>query len=293
MKNRKTDSAPGFTLIELLVVIAIIAILAAMLLPALSKAKLKAQGIECMSRHRSLCLAWRLYAEENNDRLVYASPDDRTPQSKQRTEPSTWVLGDMTYTGNTPGGQWQWDYNYYIAKSPLWPYCGKNPTIWRCPADRSYVIVTNVQLPRVRSMNMNLYLGGFGGWDGGITGNSKMYFKMSDLLSTPGPSKIFVFLDMRSDSIDIGNFATKMDGFYPNSPGLYSFYDLPGFYHNRACSFSFADGHSEIHKWLDARTMPPLSEVGTINDNYASPYNKDVAWLQDHSTRPQNWSGGY
>jgi prepilin-type processing-associated H-X9-DG protein len=153
-------------------------------------------------------------------------------------------------------------------------------------------MVTNVQLPRVRSMSMNFYLGGFGGEIPSSWGSYKLYFKMGDLF-TPGPSKLFVFLDMRSDSIDIGNFATKMDGFYPNSPGLYSFYDLPGFYHNRACGFSFADGHSEIKKWLDGRTMPALNETGTLNDNYASPYNKDVAWLQDHATRPQNWNGGY
>jgi prepilin-type N-terminal cleavage/methylation domain-containing protein/prepilin-type processing-associated H-X9-DG protein len=292
MKTRRTETH-GFTLIELLVVIAIIAILAAMLLPSLSKAKMKAQGIECMARHRQLCLAWRLYAEDNHDQLVYASSDDRTALSKQRTEPSTWVLGDMTYHGSTPGGQWQWDYNYYIAKSPLWPYCGKNPTIWRCPSDHSTVTVTNVSLPRVRSMNMNLYLGGFGGWDGGFPGNSRMYFKMSDLLNTPGPSKIFVFLDMRSDSIDIGNFLVNMAGFSPYAPGNYVFDDLPGFYHNRACSFSFADGHSEIKKWMDPRTTPPLSETGTITDQFSSAYNKDIAWLQDHATRPVNWTGGY
>jgi len=291
MKPRQIENR-GFTLIELLVVVAIIAILAAMLLPALSKAKLKAQGIECMTRHRNLSLAWRLYAEDNHDALVFASENSSTPQEKARTEPSTWVLGNMDFN---PANQWNWDYNWYIAKSPLWTYCGKNPTIWRCPSDRSYVTVTNVQLPRVRSMSMNLYLGGFGGWDGNLpgVGQQKFYFKMGDLLSTPGPSKIFVFLDMRPDSIDVGNFATKMDGFSPYSPGYYSFYDLPGFYHNRACGFSFADGHSEIKKWLDPRTMPALSETSTVNDDFASPYNKDIAWLQDHSTRPKNWSGGY
>jgi len=143
-------------------------------------------------------------------------------------------------------------------------------------------------------MSMNLYLGGFGGWDGNLSGgNARMYFKMSDLLAVPGPSKIFVFLDMRPDSIDIGNFAVNMQGFSPYSPGNYAFYDLPGFYHNRACGFSFADGHSEIKKWLDPRTMPALSETSLVNDTFNSPYNKDIAWLQDHATRPQNWSGGY
>src|SRR5882724_4934622 len=143
MKNSRNETR-GFTLIELLVVVAIIALLAAMLLPALSKAKLKAQGIECMTRHRNLSLAWRLYAEDNHDRLVYASDDDRSAQSKALTQPSTWVLGQMSFN---PADQWNWDYNYYIAKSPLWSYCGKNPTIWRCPADRSTVTVTNTPLP--------------------------------------------------------------------------------------------------------------------------------------------------
>lgn len=117
------------------------------------------------------------------------------------------------------------------------------------------------------------------------TGNYKLYFKQAQL-ADPGPAKVFVFLDMRSDSIDIGNFAPCMTG-WPDQPALYGFYDLPGFYHHLSCGFSFADGHSETHRWHDSRTMPPLVENGNVNDQFASPNNLDIAWLQDHATRPK------
>jgi hypothetical protein len=97
---------------------------------------------------------------------------------------------------------------------------------------------------------------------------------------------MFVFLDMREDSIDMGNFATDMAGF-PNAPGQYGFFDLPGFYHNRANGFSFADGHSEIRKWRDNRTMPALVKGRYVTDGFKSPNNQDVAWLQERSSRPK------
>jgi hypothetical protein len=106
---------------------------------------------------------------------------------------------------------------------------------------------------------------------------------MTDLID-PGPVKTWLLLDMREDSIDIGNFATDMRG-WPDNWAATGFYDLPGFYHHRACGFSFADGHSEIKRWLDQRTMPPLVPDGQVNDGFASPRNKDIVWLQERSTR--------
>ena len=232
----------------------------------------------CMNNHRQLMLAWRMYSEENRDVLLLATayPGPKAQYS--------WIQGLLDFK---PDNRSNWDVEQDIKKSPMWPYCGNRVAIWKCPADRSRLIVGGEVKPRVRSMSMNIFLGGWAGTDGGwgnIFSDYKIYMKQTEL-SDPGPAKVFVFLDMREDSIDMGNFATRMAG-WPNQSALFGFYDLPGYYHHLASGFSFADGHSEIHRWRDPRTMPPLVPGGFVNDNFSSPDNPDVAWLQERSTRP-------
>lgn len=279
----------GLTLIELLVVIAIIAILAAMLLPALTKGKLKAQGIQCMNNHRHLMLAWRMYTEDNRDVLLYATA---TPGSIYA--PYSWIQGVLDFNG---ANRSNWDVNTDIKRSPLWPYCGNSIGIWKCPADRSTVVpnvgtLAGQNVPRVRSMSMSIWVGGWmdpvrGQDDANCSGPTWLLYKKATDMANPGPAKTWVFLDEREDKINYGNFFTDMTG-YPDAPQSWRFhYDFPGGYHHRACGFSFADGHAELKRWLDERTMPPIQPNGSWSsvEYTASPRNPDISWLQERSTR--------
>ncbi len=276
--NARRDFS-AFTLIELLVVIAIIAILAAMLLPALGKAKEKAQGAMCMNNTKQLRIAWRIYADDNKDRLTGADAAGFGP---------AWVTGFMDFTSNPIN----WDINNDITKSPLWPYCGKSAAIFKCPADRSTVLNNaGVRVPRVRSMSLNGYMGGED--PANVTmvlaGIFRVFAKWTDVTQ---PSKMMTFLDEREDSINNGWFGVNMSGMPHGAavvnPSAWAFFDFRAFYHNRAAGIAFADGHSEIHRWRDGRTMRPIGNTSiVVLPGTASGSNQDVFWINDHSTVPK------
>jgi prepilin-type N-terminal cleavage/methylation domain-containing protein/prepilin-type processing-associated H-X9-DG protein len=260
----------AFTLIELLVVIAIIAILASMLLPVLGKAKTKAHGIQCMNNFRQLTLAWQFYTEENQEKTPWSWVD---PGVKQ----TMWVTGDLDFNS---GNLSNWNVERDIKTSLLWRHCGNSAGIWKCPADQSAVTVQGVRRPRVRSMSMNNWFGY--AWP--TAGNEvfRIIYKTTDLVD-PGPAGTYVMLDEREDSINDGCFCVDMAG-YPAQPNRTMIVDYPASYHNRAGGFSFADGHAEIKKWRDPRTVPRLKRGQTIPLNVSSPNNPDVIWMQQRAT---------
>lgn len=263
----------GFTLIELLVVIAIIAILASMLLPALGKAKSKAQGIMCMNNHKQLLLGWKIYSDDSGGDLPYV-----------KHGPYQWVGGWLDFSS---GNQENWDPEVNLSQSILWPYLGGSQAIFKCPGDKSSVRVKGTLKPRVRSMSMLNWVGGRGegramGWSE-ASGPWRIYRKESDFVD-PGPSQTFVFLDEREDSINDAMFVVDMGG-YPGNGTEYRIVDIPASYHGGAGGFSFADGHSEIKKWQDARTVESFAKGKITPYNRPSPNNRDIAWMQERSTR--------
>jgi len=280
MKMRHSTCRRGFTLIELLVVIAIIAILAGLLLPALTLAKIKAQGIMCMNNTRHLMTAWRMYVEDNKDTLPFAYVDENPAN---RNYPYAWTHGILDYSD---GNAQNWDVDNTIKKGAIWPYCGNSTAIFRCPGDKVTVKPTSGPfrgqiVPRARSNSMNSWMGmneGAYTWFGGP--EFRKYLKMTDLIA-PGPAMTWVLVDEHPDSMNDGFFCVDMNG-YP-APAQAKLPDVPASFHNKACGFAFADGHSEIHRWRDARTMPPVRKMDPPAVSQAG--NQDVVWIWNHTTQ--------
>ena len=273
---KKPKRVAAFTLIELLVVIAIIAILAAMLLPALTKAKLKAQGIQCLSNLKQLQVAWHLYALDNKEKLP-------TSGYTRPLEPTAWIDGWLDFNPANPDNT-----NSGAFRDPSHSKFATVITqvgIYKCPADQSRVLIGGVSYPRVRSLSMSQAFGP-GDWldPGGFQANVsskkyRVYYKTSDIVN-PGPAKCFVLLDEHPDGINAGGFANMM----VESPGSARIIDFPASFHNGAGGISFADGHAEIRKWVDDRTKPPPRYNNNLQLNVASPNNADMIWLAERTS---------
>lgn len=270
----------GFTLIELLAVLTTLAILAALLLPALAHTRQNSQVIQCQANQRQLAIAWMMYARENSDKLV--------PVGSLANQPGTLFENPLTDPQLRPGGllaqfcpgnlQDAGMVRYYtnwILAGLIYPYL-QTTAVYKCPADQSkcpFGVSPNFSVPSERTYSVNCYVGGMQWWDHSF----KRYLKLSDM-DRPGPAKTWVFIEESSASVD--------DCFFANDPAIPNlWYNSPAVLHGNASVLTYADGHSEAHRWTDGNMIgvknpqvPPGTNVP------ADPNSGDLQWLLSITT---------
>jgi type II secretory pathway pseudopilin PulG len=271
--NLSSDSDPrssAFTLVELVVVIGMVTLGALMLVPALARTRTNSPALQCMNNARQIARGWIMYAEDNGGAL--APNSDGTSAGKTSTSPA-WVAGWLDFTASNADNT----NSTLLVNHDMWPYgaylgayVGKSATVFKCPGDHSTVLAGGVATPRARSISMNSYVGNSRTWT--FPSKYAVCLKMPQVLR---PADRFVTLDEHEDGINDGRFFTDPDT-------LYQLIDYPASHHGNAGGLSFADGHSEIHKWLDPRTRPPVSGY-SLPLNVNLPGDTDVLWIAQHS----------
>jgi prepilin-type processing-associated H-X9-DG protein len=273
-------------LIELLVVISIIAIIASLILPALARAKARAQGSFCLNNTRQLSIAWMVYADDHEGRLAYnlgqsARSPIIVPAAAGEGMGENWVNNVENWELNPDNTN-----SAAVVATGIGPYASKVAALYRCPSDN---VVSDLQRQhgwsgRVRSYSMNAMVGDAGGFSQtGTNVNNPSYVQFFKTTSFPRPADIFVFLDEHPDSIDDGYFLNR-----EVTPAAWN--DLPGSYHDGGANFSYADGHSEPHRWRNASTRQPARAYG-INPTLPMPITdgfQDYSWVLAHMSIDRN-----
>ncbi len=271
----------GFTLVELLVVAAVLAILAALLLPALAGAKGRAQGVACLNNQRQLMLACLLYAGDFEDALPYNMGADEIKRRVARNEYLNWTSSIMSWELDPDNTN-----TFLLTRGGIGPYTSSSAAIYRCPTDW---VVSDIQAAagwsrRVRSISMNAMVGDAGEYiqDGGNVNNPgyQQFFKVGQI---PTPAGIFVFIEDHPDSIN--------DGYFLNKPDSLEWIDLPASRHNGGANLAFADGHLETHKWRCASTQPPAQPDAAGLPFAVRPTERtDFYWLMQRTSLDGDYS---
>lgn len=252
-----SNSSRGFTLIELLVVIAIIAILAAMLLPALSGAKMRAQATACSSNLKQFSLAWQLYADDNQQQLVYncSMVDTRTLRSSWVNNIQDWATSEENTNLS------------FVLSGKIAPYVNNNVRIYKCPSDQSAA----QNGPRLRSISMNAMMGNPMIIPNRFNPTWMQFVKQTQVTA---PANYFVFIEEHPDTINDGYFVNRWDDI--------KWGNLPAAWHYGGANLSWADGHVERHRWLPDTIRPGIK--GGTKGGFAPSPPTDYLWLRERAS---------
>jgi prepilin-type N-terminal cleavage/methylation domain-containing protein/prepilin-type processing-associated H-X9-DG protein len=280
----RNTSARGFTLIELLVVVAIIAILAALLLPVLSSASSRGKATSCLNNLRQLGIACVLYADDFSDTLPYNLGETEIRDTISKGRFLNWSSSVMSWELDPDNTN-----TVLLTEGGIGAYSSRNVGIYRCPSDR---VVSDIQgkagwSQRTRSISMNAMVGNAGDFSkSGENVNNPSYKQFFRLTQIPKPADIFVFIEEHPDSIN--------DGYFLNKAYSKQWMDLPASFHNGLANLSYADGHSEGHRWLHSSTRPPGRPDSAmlpfrIPEGELSDYN----WLMNRTSIHDDHEDGY